>query len=321
MKMLFLSSGYRGVYPSIEQSILNAFQSHEISICQNKCILELDAHRLIQLCKKEKPTIIFTLLGYQLPQHFLMWAKSQQINSICWLTEDPYMIDLSLQIAPYVSGLVTIEKNAWSFYTKEGYRTLHLPLGADYSIFKSTHDQADKKSDVCLIGYPYPERVKLISFLANELPIHITVAGNWYPHQLPANVKIASLWVSSEEAVQYYASTKVVLNSYRSQNQAENKNSLSLPGISPNNRVFEVAGCKVCQISEAREDWHQWFNKDDIPLFSTKEQALDQIEELLKNKQQRTLYATNSYNTAISSHSYTHRINELLTWLKQENLT
>lgn len=321
MNVLFLSSGYRGSYTYIEQSIMRAFQTESIKLIQNQCINEFSFHKLVRLCQTEKPSFIFTVLGYKLPQAFLTWAKSQQIPILCWLTEDPYLLDQSLKLAPNVTALITVEKNAWSYYKDLGYQSLHLPLGADYSIFKPKHPDSVKRSDLCLIGYPYADRVELITYVANQLPIEVTVAGNWYPYPLPKNVSIAALWVTPEEAVTYYTSSSIVLNTYRKQTQPENKNELGLEGISPNNRVFEVAGCKVCLLSEKRKDWSPWFHQEDIPLFQSKHELVEMTETLLNNEKIRNEYSLNSYETALSSHSYAHRINQLMKWVKEKNLT
>ncbi|MDQ0207873.1 CgeB family protein [Alkalicoccobacillus murimartini] len=315
MKILFLSSGYKGAYPYIEESLTKAFQQHSITLCKKQCVSTLDELRLKQHCIAEKPDMIFTLLGYQLHESFLQWSKDQHIRVVIWLTEDPYMSDLSLKVAPYASHVVTIEKKAHLYYESLGYKSLHLPLGADYSIFKPMVPQPTKKSDLCFIGYPYPERVKLIKLLAKKLPITITVAGNWYQHSLPKNVHKAALWLTPTQTAEYYSSTKIVLNSYRRLSQPENKNERALEGISPNNRVFEVAGCKVCQISEAREDWTSWFREKDIALFSSGDELIEKVEHLLQAPDQRELYATNSYQTAVANHSYAHRVNTLLEWL------
>ncbi|MFK3937258.1 glycosyltransferase [Alkalihalobacillus sp. NPDC078783] len=321
MKVLFLSSGYRGSYTYIEQSIVHAFRLESIPIIQDQCLNEFRFHKLVMLCQTEKPTFIFTVLGYQLPQAFLRWAKNQQIPVLCWLTEDPYLLDHSLKLAPDVTALITVEKRAWSYYEEQGYNSLHLPLGADYSMFKPKDADQAKQSDLCLIGYPYEDRVNLIRYVANQLPIEITVAGNWYPYPLPKNVTIASLWVTPEEAVTYYTSSSIVLNTYRKRSQPENKNAVGLEGISPNNRVFEVAGCKVCLLSERRKDWSTWFNEEDVPLFQTKRDLVEMIESLLSNSSTREKYALNSYETALSSHSYAHRIKQLIKWIQEKNLT
>ncbi|MEK4565641.1 glycosyltransferase [Alkalihalobacillus sp. FSL R5-0424] len=321
MKVLFLSSGYRGSYTYIEQSIVRAFLSESIPLVEGRCIHEFRFQHLVKLCQTENPTFIFTVLGYKIPQAFLTWAKSQQIPVFCWLTEDPYLLDQSLELAPNITALITVEKTACSYYEKQGYYSLHLPLGADYSIFKPKRVDPAKQSDLCLIGYPYPDRVELIRYLANQLPIEVTVAGNWYPYSLPRNVTIASLWVTPEEAVDYYTSSNIVLNTYRKRTQPENKNTLGLEGISPNNRVFEVAGCKVCLLSEKREDWSTWFNEEDVPLFESKQDLVEQTESLLKNSSSRTKYALNSYQTARLTHSYANRVNQLVTWIQEKDLT
>lgn len=73
MKVLFLSSGYRGSYTYIEQSIVRAFLSESIPLVEGRCIHEFRFQHLVKLCQTENPTFIFTVLGYKIPQAFLTW--------------------------------------------------------------------------------------------------------------------------------------------------------------------------------------------------------------------------------------------------------
>ncbi|TSB46090.1 CgeB family protein [Alkalicoccobacillus porphyridii] len=315
MKVLFISSGFHGAYVYIEAAIKQAFEKLTINLCQNRCIPVNEFSQLENICKKESPTHIITLLGYKLPHSFLTWVQDAQIPLILWQTEDPYSMDLSLEVAPFATHILTIEKAAWNYYQQKGYHSLHLPLGADYSIFKPIKQNKNFASDLCLIGYPYPERVDMITFLAESFPVTINVAGNWYPYRLPSNVNIVGHWLSPQESALYYSNSKIVLNSFRNCNLVQNKNSLSIRGLSPNNRLFEAAGCHTCQLSELREDWSPWFNSEDIATFSNYKELFEQTEGLLNDSHKRQTYATNSFKTATAKHSYMNRLSTLLEWI------
>lgn len=308
MNILYITSGYSKVYRYLDKSVIAALRSQK-----ERNVTDVDVHLplsdLKSICLKANPDLIFTLLGYKIPEAFFIWLKEHRLPIAVWFTEDPYYIDRSLSILPHVQHAFTIDYGALSFYQTSNYANVsYLPLGTNPDIYAPRSSKRKYRSDICLVGYPYPERVDFINHLSRHLQADITVVGEWRKVPLPASVKVIQRWINPFYASFYYSNSDIVLNTYRSFHYLENKNKNLVENKSLNNRTFEIASCKSFQLTEEKPDLFTHFRSDDLRCFSDKDDLVEKVKYYLANEQERRMIASNGYETAMKNHTFSERI-------------
>ncbi|MED1476030.1 DUF3880 domain-containing protein [Bacillus pseudomycoides] len=81
------------------------------------------------------------------------------------MTEDPYYFDKTIQVINRFDYIFTIDTGSLKHYQSVHSNAYHLLLGTDPTIFKPRLVEHAYKSDLLLVGYPYPTRVNFIHFL------------------------------------------------------------------------------------------------------------------------------------------------------------
>ncbi|MED4081681.1 glycosyltransferase [Halalkalibacterium halodurans] len=308
LKLLYVPSGYSRVYSYLDQSIYEAF-------CANSQLEVQRFHRLPslmklqQMCQTFKPSFIFTLLGYKWTTPLWAWCKRKGLPVVTWFTEDPYMIDRSLEVLPYTVMPLTIDQNALNFYKQRGHsNAYYLPLGTNETVYRPL--PSAKKVDVTLVGYPYPDRVEMIRSLALSTSYRIRVVGPW--PELPDHVSVINRWVPPDKVASYYNSSKLVLNTYRRKDEKGNHNSQQIENVSVNNRTFEIASCNVLQISEYKQDLYNHFSKDSIVSFQSLDELIKQIDYYLLHDKKREKKAQKAYEEALTRHTFHQRVTTII---------
>ncbi len=319
MKILFISSGYSGIYKFFEQWIMNELQrKYNVKLFDPLSGLG----KLKNIVNQFNPEIAIILLGFKVPSKLIHWIKEKDIKTAVWLTEDPYYMDRTEVLAPLYDYIFTIDTAAMDFYIKKGYQqTFHLPLGTSTEIFKSIQVGPTFKSDICLLGYPYPDRVKLIQLLLQKTPYKIKVIGKWRNKliklQNHPRLKIHDFWVEPPIAAQYYNGAQIVLNTHRPYNLSQNKNRIGINGKSINNRTFDVAACGAFQLIEYKEDLPIHFIEDqEVVSFKNDHDLLLKINYYIKYKEERQKIADLAAKRVIEEHTFDKRIEKMLSTIQ-----
>lgn len=317
MKMLYIPSGYKRIYHFFDHCILK--ELNKLPGVDVECFTSLDDFSAFKLkCNQFKPEMILTMLGDHLPLQTLRWIKNQSFRSIVWLTEDPYYIDRSLTVLPYFDFVFSVDKGAVDYYKSQQYNNVqHLALGTDPEIY-APECQAEQETDVCLIGYPYPDRIRLIRLLLKKTAFRIQVIGNkWHRNLLPesrsTNFSLLNRWIPPRHAAFFYSRAKVVLNTHRPFDGRTNENSTGIKNRSLNNRSFDIAACGSFQLVGFIEDLPDHFEEQkEIVSFRTDEELLDQLHFYLSRHQERQQIADNGRKKVLDRHTFHHRLERIL---------
>ncbi|MEC1901783.1 CgeB family protein [Bacillus atrophaeus] len=250
MNVLYIRSGYKGIYSYFDRWIEEGFLHSPIRLLSS---LDLDAQSARSI-KSFQPDFAVIMVGDRVPSEWLTWLKIEGIPVYVWLTEDPFYTDISLQVIPHADVILTIDQNSADVYRELGCpHVYYMPIPTNQRLFKKLNTETSCHSNLLLIGYPYPNRVQLIKETAN-LPFTIRLIGKeWrkYLHKKTikqSNVDIIDQWISPEKAVHYYNSADIVINPHRPYHFAFNKNQKSIQNISLNNRSFDIAACEAFQL-------------------------------------------------------------------------
>ena len=316
MKILFISSGYDRIYNHFEDWILRELRTkHEVIFFQiNKGLPSLKS-----LTKSFKPEAAITLVGKELPIRMVQWLKSQQVKTAVWFTEDPYYMDQTAELSRNYDFVFTIDSAALELYKKIGHEhTYHLPLATEPQVFKPKDIKAQFRSDICFVGYPYPNRIQYIQFLLQNTTYHIKVVGTWKKPLISfrnnPNLVIYDGWVEPSIAADFYNSANIVLNTHRPFNIKENQNQLGIEGKTINNRTYDVAACESFQLIEFREDLPNHFIEDkEIISFRSDQELLKKIDHFIHFKEERQRIASNARNRVLKDHTFENRLEKMLT--------
>ncbi|QGQ44708.1 protein CgeB [Metabacillus sediminilitoris] len=323
MKILLITSSYKGIYDHFEAWIVSELKKkYNVKLFQ----IHAGLPALQSLVKSFNPEAALTLVGFKFPIQMLQWLKKQQVKTVVWFTEDPYFMNRTEGLSGYYDIVFTIDSAALEFYKNKGHKHAHhLPLAAAPEVFRPKQVEAKYRSDICLVGYPYPDRVKYIQLLLQNTAYKIQVVGKWknplFRFQNNPKLKILEGWVEPAIAANYYNGAKIVLNTHRPFNLRHNQNRLGIEGKSINNRTFDVAACGAFQLIEFKEDLPNHFIEDEeIVSFESYQELVKKIDYYMQFEEERQRIANNARNRALEEHTFEHRIEKMIDIIKDSTL-
>lgn len=94
MKVLYIQSGYGGIYSYFDRWAEECFQNtHTEYMIADKP----EAESLMKI-EAFQPDFTLMMVGDRVPHDWLTWLKGKDIPVYVWLTEDPFYMDISLQV-------------------------------------------------------------------------------------------------------------------------------------------------------------------------------------------------------------------------------
>lgn len=320
MRILLVASGHRGIYNSFEEWIqVELNKKHEVIFFdfENGGMSSMQ-----EIVHTFKPEVMFTLIGVHIPTIQLQWLKQQGIITAVWFTEDPYYIDQTIEYINYFNFVFTIDTAALEVYKARGHKqAYHLPLATNHNLFNPKEVDGIYLSDICLVGYPYPNRISFVQFLLQYTPYKIQIVGPW-KHVIRklrrySNVVIHSEWVEPNVVANYYNGAKIVLNTHRPVNERHNQNKLGIMGKSINNRTFDVAACAAFQLIEFKDDLPIHFNEnEEIVSFKNVNELIEKTHYYIQAEQVRRGIAKNGRERVLKNHTFQHRIDKMISIIK-----
>jgi spore maturation protein CgeB len=315
LKILFITSSYKGIYDHFEAWIVSVLKkNHEVEFFHFKDGLS----NLQTVTGGFNPEMALTLVGFKLPIQMVQFLKKQRVKTAVWFTEDPYFMDRTQVLAQYFDFVFTIDSAALEFYKNNGHlNTYQFPLATEPQVFMPKQVEAKYRSDICLVGFPYPDRIQFIKFLLQNTPYKIKVVGKWanplFRFQSNPKLMIHEGWVEPSIVADFYNGAKIVLNTHRPFNLSQNQNKLGIIGKSINNRTFDIAACSSFQLIEFKEDLPNYFLEDkEIVTFRSNQELVQKIDFYLKFEEERQLIATNAKNRVLKEHTFEHRLEKML---------
>lgn len=100
MKVLYIQSGYGGIYSYFDRWAEECFQNtHTEYMIADKP----EAESLMKI-EAFQPDFTLMMVGDRVPHDWLTWLKGKDIPVYVWLTEDPFYMDISLQVIKLASS-------------------------------------------------------------------------------------------------------------------------------------------------------------------------------------------------------------------------
>jgi spore maturation protein CgeB len=315
MRILLVTSGYKGIYEWFESWIqTDLSKKHEVTFFD----FEQGISALQSIVQFSKPDLVLTLVGLNFPTSMLHWLKQHGIKTAGWFTEDPYYIDQTLKLVNEYDYVFTIDSASLEYYQKKGHnQAYHLPLATNPTIFMPKQVEEKYRSDICLVGYPYPDRINYVKLLLQYTSYKILLVGNWKPYvhkfRRKENLIIHEGWVEPQVVANYYNGAKIVLNTHRPPTLRHNQNKLGVTGKSINNRTFDVAACSAFQLIEFKEDLPQHFMEEvEIVSFKSLEELLEKTHHFINADAERKNIANKARERVLKEHTFQHRLDKLV---------
>ncbi len=316
VKLLYISSGYHGIYNYLEQSIrtdLNNNGYEWIHFHPSEPIEKLQS-----IVTTFQPQLVLSMLGDHLSIQAIQYLKESGIKLACWLTEDPFYFDKTIQVIDRFDYVFTIDTGALKHYQSVHPNAYHLPLGTNHTIFRPRLVEHAYKSDLLLVGYPYPTRVNLIHFLLKNTNYQITLVGKGWRNRLQKiwrnnpRVMIKDTWVEPQEISYYYNGASIVLNPHRSHNFLHNQNTSGIISESINNRTFDIVACGAFQLIEEKPNLRSFFTEEEMVSYRDYEDCLRKVIAYMNDEEQRQIIAKKAQKIVIEQHTFYQRIKEMI---------
>ncbi|WP_200410864.1 CgeB family protein [Virgibacillus salexigens] len=315
MNVLYIPSGYSGIYTYFDQWIYD-----EINKCSGLTTMYFSLRNggnFQHVCQQFKPDMILTILGDHLPIYILETIQSGNFKSVLWLTEDPYYTDRSIKILPYFDYIFSIDSNAVAYYKRLGHKNVHhLMLGTNPSVFSQR--SIERQYDICMVGYPYLERIRLVLLILEKTSYTMQLIGNnwraqWIPKSARSRCKVISRWIPPNKVADFYSNSKIILNTLRPHNEPSNQNTAGILNQSVNNRMFDIASCGSFALMEYIDELPTYFQEGkEIVSFQTDEDCIYKISQYLNKNELRQEIAESAKDKVLRLHTFASRVEEMI---------
>lgn len=295
-------------------------------IINKKFIYDLVFEKIaFKILEEELEFVLFIHGGY-ISERFINILKRYKVNTAVWLLDDPHEIDFSKRYSYFYDCVFTVEKEAVEVHKRRAKDVFYLPLGYDEDVFSPKDVDEKYKSDICVLGSGFEERINLLEkiypYIKNR---KLKLVGKWdnLSSTSPLLNHVVDGVVRPETASLYYSGAKIVINQHRNETGSLiGTNINKVKGFSPNPRVFECIACKTfCIIDDKRKGVFDFFEKNsEIDSFGSDSELVEKIDfwldkEIMRKKACESACLKNKTN------SMTERIREIeKLWIKKTSL-
>lgn len=276
--------------------------------------------------------LVFVIRGLIPPPIYIEKLKKLGITTALYSTEDPYDWETTKEFAGNYDFVFSNDKIGKVLYNNCEW----VPTGSNETVYKPL-DNTHKYYDLCFVGTFFKERAELFEQclpLLKELKVYF--AGHW----VGENAKDEKGYTFGEFGLPYdhpiremlgdnrgvttppfkvnilYNESKVVPCPHRNKEWLGNT-TFEAANFSP--RVFEAATSGVFQlVSGNREKLiREFFTEDEIVTYDSAMDFMDKLKYYLKHTEERERIVGNARKKVLSAHTYKHRAEQVLNYIKQ----
>jgi spore maturation protein CgeB len=312
-RILYVPQGFE----AIDQGVIFALQNEVTELCV------APANEMQLQAAQFRPDAVLVMNGLHVfpPDHLEQIDAIRQmgIPTIIWFVDDPYVTDLTVQIAPHYDYIFTHERSCLTLYHSVGCaHVYHLPLAAHFDLFRPMSVPHEYKTDICFIGVAFWNRVELFDEIAPYLKDKRVLIGGilWDRMKNYSMVSrfVHDQWIEVPETAKYYNGAKIVINLHRTpETGKDNLNGINWPAESINPRTFEMAACGTLQLTDMRSELPEHYViGSEIAVFNNAQELIHQMDYYLTHDAQRLQVAARGYQRTKRNHTFGDRIRTLL---------
>jgi spore maturation protein CgeB len=272
-----------------------------------KAFQEYKNKQTLQLIEETKPDVFFTIYGKNHDAATIEKIKRMGIKTICWWLNDPF--DLGYKHIPVqlYDNLLTNSRGTHAVYHHYNAKNVaYLPVGVDPEVHRPM-PEVEKKYDIVFAGDWHPIREKVLTQLV-QAGHNISIIGPW-KRKLG---KESPLWpyfirqgyFTPNEMAELFNQARIVYNLHTWYGRWSY-------GVNP--RLFEASGCGAFQIADNKEEIKELYEKDkEIILYEDVSEVSALLKHYLADERRRKEIGEQAYQRTLRSHTYVHRMQELI---------
>ncbi|MFM2292547.1 MAG: putative spore maturation protein [Bacteroidota bacterium] len=196
-------------------------------------------------------------------------------------------------------------------YESVGIPYFHFPFGSDPLIFKPL--DLDENYDITFLGnansgFGRGKYIQKLVDYAKRNDLNVFLAGSgWDQFGFPYRIV-----KHGEETNLIYNQSKICINIHNDRQYAGEDLEMDA-----NNRLFDLAMAACCQVSNGEKMVAKYFQKDEVATADDPDKWIQQIDDLLHDKDARNQLAFNARKRALEHHSWEKRAKEFNQHLQQ----
>ena len=285
-----------------------------------KQYLDVENRNFLHMVHKERPDLLFIIKGDYLLRHTLNTIKNElQIPIISYIWDAPFYSHTGLYPDDYRK--FNFEKGIHlydyvfvfdPYYVEEikqmgRMNTAYLPLATDPKRYKvvsvSEEEERDLGYDICFVGVPDPNRVKVLDSLSQY---KLGVFGDgWTKYFLRRGKRIPPYYKGKaigEKVIKIYRSSKIVLNIH----YPEAKEGL-------NTRTFDILACGACELVDYQKNLSEHFKiGEEIISYRNLEELHQLVAYYLQNIQELKKISEKGRKRVLKDHTWHHRVEKII---------
>ena len=257
------------------------------------------AGRLAARLRRRPADLVLVFKGARLaPEHVRALKGQFTARWANWFPDDPHQIEASLCLGPAYDAFFTHDSASVARHRSAGAHAHYLAFGYDPEYLRPLPGDARWASPLAFVGSRDPLREEALRSVAD---LGLAVWGPGWPRGP----------VYGDDFVRVLAGAAVGLNVHQ---QFGERGDPRRYGTGANMRVFELAAVGTPQLSDAKADIARHFMPDrEIVLYKTVAELRERARALFADEHLRRSLAVAARERAVREHTWSHRLEELLT--------
>jgi spore maturation protein CgeB len=256
--------------------------------------------RLRRLLARRRADLVLVFKGTKLHPEAIAALKHERAGGgrwVNWFPDDPHALDVSSRLSPAYDAFFTHDSSSLERHRRAGARAHYLAFGCDPAYHRPLDGGARWRSPVAFVGSRDAARERVVREVAD---LAVRTWGPGWPG--------GALY--GDDFIRALTGAAVGLNIHQRFADAGDPAGY---GTGANMRVFELAAVGTPQLSDAKGDIARHFTPDrEIVLYRSIAELRDRARALLADDEWRRDLAAAARARALREHTWTHRMEELL---------
>nr|MDT0658026.1 glycosyltransferase [Micromonospora sp. DSM 115978] len=267
-----------------------------------------------------QPDVLLVVSGFFIPIDLIDLARRRGTRVVLLCTEQPYELQRELALAAH-TDLTLLNDPTYIERFREVTAAEYMPHAYRPMVHCPGPPVYDSRYDLSFVGTGYPSRIAFLErMLAAAGPrprLDVMLAGNWQalPNESPLCGLVGhdrEMCLDNADAVEVYRSTRVGINLYRREAEAEHL----ADGWAMGPREVEMAACNLFFLRESRPEGDELLPM--LPTVDSPEHAAERLRWWLAHPDAREA-AARAAREAVADRTFDNHAARLLGWLTRRD--